>query len=87
MEAEHTMWRSTSKRKDFGIDGSTAEGQQALIQIAKVAAKKQSGFFISNMLNFGIDTTTPAGQKAMIELAHILVKKERDISQHIEDFE
>ena len=70
------MAGGTSKYiKNYGIDASSQEGQQALIETAKLAAQ-QNGWGTSKYIkNYGIDASTPEGQQALIEIAKLAAQQ------------
>ena len=59
----------------YGIDPHSPEGQQALIEIAKLAAQ-QNGWETSNRIDsHGINGSTPQGQRALIEIAKLAAQQ------------
>ena len=61
--------------KNYGIDASSAAGQQGLIEIAKLSAQ-QHGWETSECIeNYGIDPAKPEGQIALIEIAKLAAQQ------------
>src|SRR5271163_2807840 len=59
----------------YGIDPHTQEGQQALIEIAKLAAQ-QNGWGTSQYIKeYGIDASTLEGRQALIEIAKLAAQQ------------
>ena len=81
--------RSLDAVKDIqrsGIDPRTPEGQQALIEIAKLAAQQQPYETCAHIKNYGIDASTPEGQQALIEIAKLAAQHGYGISRYIKKY-
>ena len=59
----------------YGIDPRTPEGQQALIEIAKLAAQQDGDGTSKYIKKYGIDASTPEGQQALIEIAKLAAQQ------------
>ena len=75
--------------KKYGIDPRSPEGQQAVIEIAKLAAQLHSGTGPSeNIKNYGIDASTPEGRQALIEIAKLAAQQDgAGTSENIKNYE
>lgn len=72
----------------FGINGSTQEGHQALIEIALIAAKKDAVKTAENIKKYGINLSTPEGQQTLIEITKLAAQQNaRYISENIKNLE
>ena len=60
----------------YGIDPRTPEGQQALIELAKLAAQQNALGTSQEIKNYGIDASSPEGQQALIEIAKLAAQND-----------
>ncbi len=58
-----------------GLDPNSLEIQEALVEIAKLAAQENGEHTSQYIRNYGIDATKPVGQKALIEIAKLAVEQ------------
>ena len=86
---ERKLWplEAVKDFQRYGIDPRTPEGQNALIEIAKLAPQ-QNGTGTSKFIkDYGIDASTPEGQKALIEIAKLAAQQDgTGTSEYIENY-
>ena len=59
----------------YGIDPHTPEGQQTLIEIAKLAAQQNGGITSTCILYYGLDASTSLGRQALIKIAKLAAQQ------------
>ncbi len=70
-----------------GLDPTSLEIQEALIEIAKLAAQQSGGGTSEYIQNYGIDASTFEGQQALIEIAKLAAQQSGGgTSQHIKNY-
>ena len=71
----------------YGIDPRTPEGQQALIEIAKLAAQQNGERTSKYIKDYGIDASTPEGRLALIEIAKLAAQQNGEgTSKYIKNY-
>ena len=61
--------------QSYGLYSHTPEGQQALIEIAKLEAQRNGRETSEYIQKFGIDASSPEGRQALIEIAKLAANK------------
>lgn len=75
-EGKHSPLDAYKYFQRYGIDTYSAQAQEALIEIAKLAVQQDAWNACENIRHFGIDTTQEKGQQAFIEIAKLVAKQD-----------
>lgn len=86
-DAQKSPIQVFSQIHTYSFDHNSAEGQLALIEIAKLAAGRKYSGVSQRIEGYGINRNTKQGQKALIEIAKIVATKNASaVSKYIESY-